>query len=78
MTIRQPLTAPPPRPVLSSTVLAVVLRVAGPVLTEVRPHAIGHPEQQVSISRRSGCLTGSPRPGWPPGPAPTPSVSPTG
>jgi hypothetical protein len=29
-------------------VLAVVMRVAGPVPTEVHPHAIGPPEQQVT------------------------------
>lgn len=44
----QQLTSPQPAPVLSSTVLAVVMRVAGPVPTEVYPHAIGHPEQQVT------------------------------
>ncbi|MFN2496159.1 MAG: hypothetical protein ABR608_09680 [Pseudonocardiaceae bacterium] len=44
----QQLTSPQSVPVLSSTVLAVVMRVAGPVPTEVHPHAIGHPEQQVT------------------------------
>ncbi len=33
---------------VTSTVLAVVLRVAGPVLTGIHPHAIGTPERQVS------------------------------
>jgi hypothetical protein len=46
----QPPTAtnPPPVPVLASTVLSVVLRVAGPVPTRVHPYALGHPEQQVT------------------------------
>ncbi|MGH3777002.1 MAG: hypothetical protein ACRDRR_14955 [Pseudonocardiaceae bacterium] len=44
----QQLTSPQSAPVLSSTVLAVVMRVAGPVPTEVYPHAVGHPEQQVT------------------------------
>jgi hypothetical protein len=35
-------------PVLASTVLCVVMRVAGPVPTEVHPHALGHPERQVT------------------------------
>ncbi len=35
-------------PVLASTVLAVLMRVAGPVPTEVHAYAPGHPEQQVS------------------------------
>lgn len=38
-----------PRPLLSSTVLAVVLRVAGPVQTGVIAHGLGHPERQVSV-----------------------------
>ena len=42
------MTAPPSAPVLSSTVLAVLMRVAGPVPTEVHPYALGCPEQQVS------------------------------
>lgn len=33
---------------LTSTVLAVILRVAGPVITDIRPHAIGTPERQVN------------------------------
>jgi hypothetical protein len=33
---------------LTSSVLAVVLRVAGPVVTDVRPHALATPERQVS------------------------------
>ncbi|MGH3534872.1 MAG: hypothetical protein ACRDQG_09190 [Pseudonocardiaceae bacterium] len=41
--------APQPKLVLTSTVLAVLMRVAGPVPTEVHPHALGHPEQQVSL-----------------------------
>lgn len=44
----QHLAIPRPGSVLTSTVLAVVMRVAGPVPTEVHPHAIGHPEQQVT------------------------------
>ena len=45
----EPPTAQPHRvPVLASTVLSVVMRVAGPVPTDVHPHALGHPEQQVS------------------------------
>ena len=32
---------------LASTVLAVILRVAGPVITDVRPHALATPEAQV-------------------------------
>jgi hypothetical protein len=39
---------PQPAPVLASTVLSVVMRVAGPVPTDVHPHALGHPEQQVT------------------------------
>lgn len=46
MAAQQP-TTPQPIHVLASTVLAVVMRVAGPVITEVRPHAIGSPERQV-------------------------------
>jgi hypothetical protein len=37
------------RPLLTSTVLAVVLRVAGPVQTAVIAHGLGHPERQVSV-----------------------------
>lgn len=37
------------QPVLASTVLSAVLRVAGPVPTHVHPHALGTPEQQVSL-----------------------------
>jgi hypothetical protein len=32
----------------TSAVLAVILRVAGPVLTEVRAHAVGTPQRQVT------------------------------
>jgi hypothetical protein len=35
-------------PELASAVIAVILRVAGPVMTEVRPYAIGTPERQVT------------------------------
>lgn len=42
------LTAPQAVSVVTSTVLAVVMRVAGPVPTEVHPYAIGYPEQQVT------------------------------
>ncbi len=44
----QQLTTPPPVPVLAATVLTVVMRVAGPVPTEVHPYALGEPEQQVT------------------------------
>jgi hypothetical protein len=33
---------------LTSAVIAVVLRVAGAVITDVRPHAIGTPQRQVN------------------------------
>ena len=46
MATQQP-TIPQPIHVMASTVLAVVMRVAGPVITEVRPHALGTPERQV-------------------------------
>lgn len=36
-------------PVLTSTVVAVVLRVAGPVHTGVIAHGLGHPERQASV-----------------------------
>ncbi|MGD9991442.1 hypothetical protein [Pseudonocardia sp.] len=36
-------------PLITSTVLAVVLRVAGPVTVGVLPHGLGHPERQVSV-----------------------------
>lgn len=42
------MTASQPVPVLATTVLAVLMRVAGPVPTAVHPHALGYPEQQVS------------------------------
>ncbi len=42
-------TADQRRPVLTSTVMAVVLRVAGPVETGVVAHALGHPERQISV-----------------------------
>jgi hypothetical protein len=32
---------------LTSSVLAVILRAAGPVITDIRPHATGTPERQV-------------------------------
>jgi hypothetical protein len=41
-------TAERDRPLVTSTVLAVVLRVAGPVQTGVIAHGAGHPERQVS------------------------------
>jgi hypothetical protein len=44
----QQLPTPHSVPVLASTVLTVVMRVAGPVHTEVHPYAIGEPEQQVT------------------------------
>jgi hypothetical protein len=44
----QQLTTPLSIPVLASTVLTVVMRVAGPVPTHVHPYAIGEPEQQVT------------------------------
>jgi hypothetical protein len=37
------------RPLMTSTVLAVVLRVAGPVQTGIAAHGLGHPERQVSV-----------------------------
>lgn len=45
---QSPTTGAQPAHVLASAVLAVVMRVAGPVPTHIHPHAIGHPEQQVS------------------------------
>lgn len=42
-------TAEQDRPLLTSTVLAVVLRVAGQVQTGVIAHGSGHPERQVSV-----------------------------
>jgi len=47
MVSHQPTRIPQPVHVMASTVLAVVMRVAGPVITEVRPHALGNPERQV-------------------------------
>ncbi len=47
MVSQQPTRIPQPVHVMASTVLAVVMRVAGPVITEVHPHAIGYPERQV-------------------------------
>jgi hypothetical protein len=35
------------RPFLACNVLAIILRVAGPVITEVRAHALGFPERQI-------------------------------
>lgn len=46
--ITKQLTSPQPDPVLASTVLTVVMRVAGPVPTQVDSYALGEPEQQVS------------------------------
>jgi hypothetical protein len=37
------------RPLLTSTVLAVFLRVAGQVETGIVSHELGHPERQVSV-----------------------------
>jgi hypothetical protein len=37
-----------PMLVLASTVLSVVMRVAGPVPIDVHPHALSHPERQVT------------------------------
>ncbi|MGQ0479996.1 MAG: hypothetical protein ACT4O0_03050 [Pseudonocardia sp.] len=34
---------------MTSNVLAVILRVAGPVVTGTHPHALGTPERQVSV-----------------------------
>jgi hypothetical protein len=45
---QSPATGPQPAHVLASAVLAVVMRVAGPVPIQVHPYAIGQPEQQVS------------------------------
>ena len=36
-------------PMTTSTVLAVVMRVAGPVTTGVLPYGLGTPERQVSV-----------------------------
>lgn len=36
-------------PLITSTVLTVVLRAAGPVTVGVLPHGLGHPERQVSV-----------------------------
>ena len=47
MATQQPTSIPQPIHVMASTVLAVVMRVAGPVITEVRSHALGTPERQV-------------------------------
>jgi hypothetical protein len=44
----QQLTTPPSAPILASTVLTVVMRVAGPVHTEVHPYALGESERQVT------------------------------
>lgn len=48
MITQQLTTSPQSDPVLASTVLTVVLRVAGLVPTYVDPYALGEPEQQVS------------------------------
>lgn len=48
MTTASSLTAPQSVPALASTVLTVVMRVAGLVPTNVHSHAIGHPEQQIT------------------------------
>ncbi len=37
------------RPLMTSTVLAVMLRVAGPVETGTVAHGLGYPERQVSV-----------------------------
>ena len=42
------ISQPPTTDQLTSTVIAVVLRVAGAVVTDVRPHAIGTPHRQVT------------------------------
>jgi hypothetical protein len=36
-------------PQLASNVLALIVRVAGPVITGVRAHAVGHPEQRICV-----------------------------
>jgi hypothetical protein len=36
-------------PMITSMVLAVVLRVAGPVTIGMLSHGLGHPERQVSV-----------------------------
>lgn len=41
--------APSARQILACNVLAVILRVAGPVITDVRPHALGTPQRQVTV-----------------------------
>lgn len=48
MASQQPTTQQPEH-VLASTVLAVIMRVAGPVITEVRSHALGTPQAQVNV-----------------------------
>lgn len=48
MAPQQP-TAQQPEHVLASTVLAVIMRVAGPVVTDVCPYALGTPQQQVIV-----------------------------
>lgn len=48
MASQQP-TTPQPEHVLASTVLAVIMRVAGPVITDVRAHALGTPQAQVIV-----------------------------
>jgi hypothetical protein len=50
MTSTQPATSQPTRETLiTSTMLAVFLRVAGAVETGVRPHALGTRERQVTV-----------------------------
>lgn len=41
-------TTPQQIPTLASAVVAVILRVAGPVITDVRAHAVGTPERQIN------------------------------
>lgn len=43
-----PATDPQAVAVFACAVVAVVMRVAGPVATQVRPYALGQPEQQVT------------------------------
>ncbi len=40
---------PHSNPHLASNVLALIVRVAGPVITGVRAHAVGHPEQRICV-----------------------------
>lgn len=47
MAATKPTSSTEPQPHLASTVVSVVLRVAGPVITDVRPHALGTRQRQV-------------------------------